>query len=209
MTLPHAAIAAKYGKLLLAYEAGQSLASDNALTNQVRPPGGRAREWGNPLHEGAWISLSCRSADGAPGPGDQNGQVTKVRGTAKARPSCPSQRRITQPHHLPPLVAHGALQTPALQANRDGGMYRLYTRYLNGLKGANLSLVCHYSSVTAYSRYGSWGLMEWMDQDPRTAPKLQVGPRAWRRAPPASLAWGRGVCWGSVGMLPRHLCKQG
>lgn len=36
LTLPHAAIASKYGKPLLAYEAGQSLVSDNPLTNQVR-----------------------------------------------------------------------------------------------------------------------------------------------------------------------------
>ena len=61
-----------------------------------------------------------------------------------------------------------------MQANRDARMEGIYTRYLQDLVDANLTLVMHYSSVTPYSQYGSWGLMEWMDQDPTKAPKLRV-----------------------------------
>ena len=53
-------------------------------------------------------------------------------------------------------------------------MYGLYQTYLNGLIAKNVSLIAHYSSIGAYSRYGSWGLMEWMDQEPSTAHKLRA-----------------------------------
>jgi hypothetical protein len=75
------------------------------------------------------------------------------------------------------------------QASRDQRMKGIYESYMHGLRGANVSLVMHYSSVTTYSQYGSWGLMEWMDQDPNTAPKLQVGVRLWGKV---SIYWGVG-----------------
>lgn len=62
-------------------------------------------------------------------------------------------------------------------------MYGLYRRYMSGLRDtANMTLMTHYSSVTPYGQSGSWGLMEWMDQQPATAPKLQVGSWADRGA---------------------------
>jgi hypothetical protein len=64
----------------------------------------------------------------------------------------------------------------ALQANRDPGMYGLYKQYMNGLVAAGMNLFVHYSSITWYTAGQSFGLQEWMDQDPATAYKLNVGP---------------------------------
>ena len=62
-----------------------------------------------------------------------------------------------------------------LQAQSDARMAGLYHLYLQGLVNANLTLANHFSSVVAWGASGFWGLMQWMDQDPATAPKLQVG----------------------------------
>lgn len=63
----------------------------------------------------------------------------------------------------------------AMQAARDGGMYRLYRQYMSRLRSeAGMTHISHYSSIGAYSKYGSWGLMEWGDQEPSTAPKLMA-----------------------------------
>jgi len=49
----------------------------------------------------------------------------------------------------------------APQANRHPGMGTAYTKYLNGLREAGLQHINHYTLISAYSRYGSWGLLEW------------------------------------------------
>eukprot|EP00198_Chlamydomonas_reinhardtii_P009567 XP_001698904.1 predicted protein [Chlamydomonas reinhardtii] len=60
------------------------------------------------------------------------------------------------------------------QANRHPAMSGLYSRYLSGLVSAGVSRIVHFSSLGAASRFGSWGLAEWQDQDPATAPKQQA-----------------------------------
>jgi hypothetical protein len=59
----------------------------------------------------------------------------------------------------------------AMAANRDSRMQQIYITYLNGLIANNVSLINHFSSIGLYSKYGSYGLMESLDQDTRTAPK--------------------------------------
>lgn len=49
----------------------------------------------------------------------------------------------------------------ALQANRHPGMKAAYTKYLDGLLAAGLSHINHYTAISAYSKHGSWGLLEW------------------------------------------------
>ncbi|KAG2452608.1 hypothetical protein HYH02_002845 [Chlamydomonas schloesseri] len=71
------------------------------------------------------------------------------------------------------LVGDGSTQDVALQANRAPGMYARYRQYLNGLIAKNVSRAAHFSSFGAFTRYGSWGLMEWQDQDRRDSYKLQ------------------------------------
>ena len=76
------------------------------------------------------------------------------------------------------------------QANRHPAMSGLYSRYLSGLVSAGVSRIVHFSSLGAASRFGSWGLAEWQDQDPATAPKQQV---RWGGGQ-ARGGWGRCVC---------------
>ncbi|KAG2422805.1 hypothetical protein HXX76_015752 [Chlamydomonas incerta] len=71
------------------------------------------------------------------------------------------------------LTGDGSSTDLAIQANRHPAMAALYTRYLAGLAAAGVSRTVHFSSVGAFSRYGAWGLAEWQDQDPATAPKQQ------------------------------------
>jgi hypothetical protein len=50
-------------------------------------------------------------------------------------------------------------------------MYGLYQRYYAGLAKAGVQLITQFDSMGGTT----WGLAEWQDQDPKTAPKLQVG----------------------------------
>uniref|UniRef100_A0A383V938 EGF-like domain-containing protein n=1 Tax=Tetradesmus obliquus TaxID=3088 RepID=A0A383V938_TETOB len=58
----------------------------------------------------------------------------------------------------------------AAQANRDPAMYGLYQRYYTGLVTAGVQLITQFDSMGG----PTWGLSEWQDQDPKTAPKLQA-----------------------------------
>ncbi|KAG2446050.1 hypothetical protein HXX76_000652 [Chlamydomonas incerta] len=71
------------------------------------------------------------------------------------------------------LVGDGSSMDLALQANRAPGMYARYRQYLNGLFAMNVSRAAHFSSIGAFTRYGSWGLVEWQDQDRRDSYKYQ------------------------------------
>jgi hypothetical protein len=60
-------------------------------------------------------------------------------------------------------------------ANRAPGMYDLYRDYLklwNEESGGGL--MCLYHSVGEYTKFGSWGLMEYDGQDPARAPKYRA-----------------------------------
>jgi hypothetical protein len=59
-------------------------------------------------------------------------------------------------------------------ANRSGRMNALYAQYLADWVAAGGDLFAHYSDVTAYTKYGNWGALEYQDQDPNTAPKYQA-----------------------------------
>jgi calcineurin-like phosphoesterase len=59
----------------------------------------------------------------------------------------------------------------AISANRDARMKGLYTKYLTGLKNVGVDLITHYSSVGKYTEYGSWGLLEYQDENINEAPK--------------------------------------
>jgi hypothetical protein len=61
-----------------------------------------------------------------------------------------------------------------LQAHRDPAMYNALTTYLNGLVTSGVKLINHFQHMGQYSSRGSWGLLEWNDQDTKTSPKWQV-----------------------------------
>ena len=78
------------------------------------------------------------------------------------------------------LVGHGgaennkALETLLHTANRDARMKALYLRDLASWKQAGGKLFAVFSSTGRYSKWGSWGVLEYHDQDPATAPKYQA-----------------------------------
>ena len=73
-----------------------------------------------------------------------------------------------------------------LAANRAPGMGALYSEYLEGWKGAGGQLMVMFNYVDHYTKWGSWGLLEFQDQPIDTAPKykstvefLDQNPQWW------------------------------
>jgi hypothetical protein len=90
------------------------------------------------------------------------------------------------------LAGYGGTQnSPELtarfhNANRSQRMGQLYGRYLAGWKAAGGGLFCHWNSIETYTEWGSWGLVESVDQPRSAAPKLdallsfaKAHPRWW------------------------------
>ena len=71
-------------------------------------------------------------------------------------------------------------------ANRSPRMKDLYLAYLSGWKANGGTLAAIFSSMGTYSKWGSWGLMEYHGQPVTEAPKyqaviefLETNPRWW------------------------------
>jgi hypothetical protein len=58
--------------------------------------------------------------------------------------------------------------------NRNPRMGDLYTEYLNNWKAAGGGLFSHYSDIAPPNKFGVWGMLEYLGQDPKTAPKYQA-----------------------------------
>ena len=61
----------------------------------------------------------------------------------------------------------------------------MYRRLFDRWEDADGDLFCHFSAVSAPSRWGNWGLLEHHDDDPATRPKYRVTVdrmRRWRSA---------------------------
>ena len=61
-----------------------------------------------------------------------------------------------------------------LAVNRDMGIKDLYLLYLKQWKQSGAGVFVNFTSVASYSKYGSWGVLEYQDQDVATAPKYQA-----------------------------------
>jgi hypothetical protein len=78
------------------------------------------------------------------------------------------------------LVGHGGaennkeLEQLFHAANRHARMKQLYLEYLAGWKAAGGTLMVMFSSTGNYSKWGSWGLMEYHGQPVTAAPKYQA-----------------------------------
>ena len=87
------------------------------------------------------------------------------------------------------LVGLGAAQNDEkltallMQANRHPRMGALYTQYLDGWKAAGGDLMCMFSSVSAWGKYGSWGLSEFYDETEADQPKLKAVTEWMRNNP--------------------------
>jgi len=66
-------------------------------------------------------------------------------------------------------------------ANRHPRMGRIYERYLAAWAEAGGDLFCNFSSVGRWSKWGSWGLLQYYDEDPRQSPKFMAVMR-WARS---------------------------
>jgi hypothetical protein len=53
-------------------------------------------------------------------------------------------------------------------------MKNLYISYLNNWKAAGGKIFLNFTSVNPVSKYGSFGMLEYQDQDLTTAPKYQA-----------------------------------
>lgn len=73
------------------------------------------------------------------------------------------------------LPAYEPAVTRLFQAvNRHPRMGELYARYFELWYGAGGGLFLAFESVSAWSKYGSWGALEFVQQSPATAPKYQA-----------------------------------
>ena len=58
------------------------------------------------------------------------------------------------------------------QANRHPRMGRIYERYYQAWEESGGDLFCYFSSVGSWSKWGSWGILEYFDDDPAQSPKF-------------------------------------
>jgi hypothetical protein len=78
------------------------------------------------------------------------------------------------------LAGHGGAEnddalTRLFQAtNRHPGMKELYLQHLADWRDAGGGLYCLFSSTANSSKWGSWGLAEYLDQSPGETPKLEA-----------------------------------
>lgn len=63
------------------------------------------------------------------------------------------------------------------QANRSKAMGELYTAYLDAWSSHGGDLFAHFSSIGRWSKWGSWGLMEYYNSNPKDYPKFQATMR--------------------------------
>ena len=61
--------------------------------------------------------------------------------------------------------------TAANRSERMGAIYEDYYRAWEEIGGGTL---CHFSSVGAWSKWGSWGLIEYADETEKDSPKYRV-----------------------------------
>jgi hypothetical protein len=66
-------------------------------------------------------------------------------------------------------------------ANADARMGSLYDRYFAAWERAGGDLMCHFSSVGAWSKWGSWGLLQFDDEVTAESPKFTAAMR-WARS---------------------------
>ena len=69
---------------------------------------------------------------------------------------------------------NAALTKLFIAANRHPRMGALYTKYLDALHAAGCDLVCLWNSTGIWTKYGSWGLAEYLDEAEAAQPKLKA-----------------------------------
>jgi hypothetical protein len=86
-------------------------------------------------------------------------------------------RPPTRQPPLPPLpnqVENTALTQKLNMINRDPRMKSLYADYLNLWRSKSSDLFMHFLHLGAYSKHGSWGSLEYLNQPQSNAPKYEA-----------------------------------
>ncbi len=83
-----------------------------------------------------------------------------------------------------PAVDNQALRDKFIAMNRAPEMERLYLKMYQGWRAAGGKLFMHYADPGQYSKWGSWGIKEYLDQPDGQAPKFRATVRMSRRAAP-------------------------
>jgi hypothetical protein len=65
-------------------------------------------------------------------------------------------------------------------ANAHPRMTGLYAKYFAAWEASGGDLLCHFSSVGQWSKWGSWGLLQFADDDPVQSPKFRA-TQQWAR----------------------------
>ncbi|TWU57739.1 hypothetical protein [Rubripirellula reticaptiva] len=73
-----------------------------------------------------------------------------------------------------PAMNNDALTKLLHDVNADQQMGVLYRKYLEAWSENGGSLMCLFSSTGSWSKYGSWGLTQYADDDPSASPKLKA-----------------------------------
>ncbi len=190
----------KDGRLVrvIAGQASNSWWSEHVIL-PAEVPGGRASDFADVLAIAPYVGL-VPTPNGKPSSDDVAGWsvdqvMDHVENVAlkEAIRAMNDQARIAKAHGLA-LVAYEAGQhlvgagggenndklTELLQrANRDPRMGKVYDAYFKAWEDADGELLCHFSSVGTWSKWGSWGLLQYADDDPKASPKYQA-VRRWR-----------------------------
>ena len=65
-------------------------------------------------------------------------------------------------------------------ANRHPRMGQVYAKYYAAWSAAGGDLFCYFASTGSWSKWGSWGILEWFDDDPAKSPKF-MSTMDWAR----------------------------
>lgn len=61
-----------------------------------------------------------------------------------------------------------------ISANRSERMGKIYEKYFQAWEDIGGTAMCHFSSVGRWSKWGSWGLIEYADETPKDSSKYRV-----------------------------------
>jgi len=74
----------------------------------------------------------------------------------------------------PNYMNNQTLTNKLIQANRDPRMGSIYNRMFTTWYTLNNDVFVAYSYVGSYSKYGSWGALEWQDEAVESASKYKA-----------------------------------
>ncbi len=75
------------------------------------------------------------------------------------------------------VTNHAAITRLFQAANRDPRMGEIYRKYYDAWTAEGGDLFCYFASTGVWSKWGSWGILQWFDDDPARSPKFMATMR--------------------------------